>query len=183
MTNIKLKENEIEYTFKKSRRAKRMRLAVYCDGNCVVTVPHGFNMVNMEKFIMEKSDWIRQKINYFKKRKFNSILAKSNKGECRKLKLQARELAENRIAYFNQIYDFRYNKISIRNQKTRWGSCSKKGNLSFNYKIALIPENIADYIIVHELCHLQEFNHSSKFWSLVAKTIPNHEEIRRKLKY
>jgi predicted metal-dependent hydrolase len=180
---INLKENKIDYILKKSRRAKRMRLVVYCDGNCVVTVPHGFSMANMEKFILEKSDWIRRKVNYFKKRNFNPVFVRSSKREYQKLKLQALQLTENRIAYFNQIYNFSYNKISIRNQKTRWGSCSKKGNLSFNCKIALLPENIADYIIVHELCHLQEFNHSPKFWRLVEKTILNHKEIRKKLRY
>ncbi len=68
------------------------------------------------------------------------------------------------------------------NQRTKWGSCSKKGNLNFNYKIALMPEKIADYIVVHELCHLKEFNHSRKFWNLVVKIIPDYLEIKKELK-
>ena len=83
---------------------------------------------------------------------------------------------------FNQIYGFQYNKINIRNQKTRWGSCSKKGNLNFNYKIALLPEKYADYIVVHELCHLKEFNHSRSFWNLVARTIPDFRERKKRIK-
>ena len=76
----------------------------------------------------------------------------------------------------------RFNKINIKNQKTRWGSCSKKGNLNFNYKIALLPQHLADYIIVHELCHLGEFNHSRSFWNLVAKVFPEYLGIRNELR-
>jgi predicted metal-dependent hydrolase len=94
----------------------------------------------------------------------------------------ARALAHARLEYFNEFYRHSYTKVTIRNQKTRWGSCSKKGTLSFNYKIALLPLSHADYIIVHELCHLAEFNHSKKFWDLVAKTIPRFREIRRALR-
>jgi hypothetical protein len=94
----------------------------------------------------------------------------------------ARALAKRRIEHFSPIYQVSVRRISIRNQKTRWGSCSTRGNLNFNYKIALIPEHLADYIIVHELCHLREFNHSANFWNLVAQTFPNHLEIREELR-
>ncbi len=91
-------------------------------------------------------------------------------------------IAENRIAYFNRFYQFTINRIAIKNQKTRWGSCSKKGNLNFNYKIALLPAHLADYVIVHELCHLKEFNHSPAFWKLVAKTIKDYKKIKKEFK-
>ena len=97
-------------------------------------------------------------------------------------KKKALEIVNERIIFFNQFYGYKWNNIVIRNQKTRWGSCSKKGNLNFNYKIALLPSEVADYIIVHELCHLGEFNHSQNFWNLVAKTIPDYKAIRKNLK-
>lgn len=99
-----------------------------------------------------------------------------------KHKEQARVLAHERIAHYNTFYNFKVNRISIKNTKSRWGSCSKKGNLNFNYKIALLPAELADYVIVHELCHLAEFNHSQKFWDLVEKTIPNYKIIRSKFR-
>jgi predicted metal-dependent hydrolase len=102
--------------------------------------------------------------------------------EYLKIKEQARELVLKRIDHFNQAYGYRYNKVFIRNQKTRWGSCSLDGNLNFNFKLALIPKEQADYVIVHELCHLDEFNHSQKFWNLVAKTIPEYKRIKKQLK-
>src|SRR5262249_14202616 len=88
-------------------------------------------------------------------------------------KARAKELVTARLAYFNTSYNFKYNKITIRNQVSRWGSCSRKGNLSFNYRIVLLPPEMADYIVVHELCHLGEFNHGPKFWELVERTVPN----------
>jgi len=86
------------------------------------------------------------------------------------------------LEYFNTFYNFKWGRVTIRNQKTRWGSCSKKGNLNFNYKIALLKPSQADYIIVHELCHLKEFNHGKNFWSLVAQTIPDYKEVRSSLR-
>ncbi len=107
-----------------------------------------------------------------------------------KYKEAARALVAERIEYFSAMYrdkygyDFRVGRVSIRNQSTRWGSCSSKGNLNFNYKIALLSPELADYIVVHELCHLGQFNHSQKFWDLVTLAIPDYatrmEELKKK---
>ena len=95
---------------------------------------------------------------------------------------QARRFVEQRIMHFNRFYGFKVGRISIKNQSTRWGSCSSKGNLNFNYKIIYLREELADYLIVHELCHLGEFNHSKRFRALVAKTIPNFVELNKELR-
>ncbi len=110
------------------------------------------------------------------------VSLKGTKKDYKKYKGQALALAVNRILYFNKIYGVKVNKINIKNQKTRWGSCSKKGNLNFNYKIALISGRLADYIIAHELCHLKEFNHKQKFWNLVGQAVPDYLEMRKELK-
>ncbi len=86
-----------------------------------------------------------------------------------------------RLNHYNKFYSFMFNNIRIKNHTSRWGSCSSKGNLNFNYKIVFLADEQADYIIVQELCHLGEFNHSYKFWDLVAKSIPNWKEIRKSL--
>jgi len=75
-----------------------------------------------------------------------------------------------------------FKRVAIRNQKSRWGSCSSQKNLNFNYRLCLLPSDIAEYIIVHELCHLQEMNHSVKFWRLVEKTIPDYKFRQKRLK-
>lgn len=106
------------------------------------------------------------------------IFLNTSKREYRKYKETARALVFNRINYYNRFYKFKVNRIAIKNTKSRWGSCSKKGNLNFNYKVALLPINLADYVIVHELCHLGEFNHSKRFWKLVSLSIPNYKELK-----
>jgi predicted metal-dependent hydrolase len=94
----------------------------------------------------------------------------------------ARELVHARLGYFAPRYGLLYNRVAIRNQKSRWGSCSSKKNLNFNYRIIFLEPHLVDYIIVHELCHLAEFNHSQKFWSLVAQAIPDWQKMRKELK-
>jgi predicted metal-dependent hydrolase len=178
---IELHKKQVEYTLKVSKRARRMRLAVYCDGSFVVTVPAAMKANLIEQFIIRKSQWILEKIEYFKSFS-DRIFIRSGKKDFLEHKEAAFILAQERIEYFNRIYRFKFNEINIKNQKTRWGSCSRKGNLNFNFKIAVLPKRLADYIVVHELCHLGEFNHSQKFWKLVAKTIPDYSEIRNELK-
>ncbi len=93
----------------------------------------------------------------------------------------ARALVHRKLNEFNRHYGFTYHRVAIRDQHSRWGSCSKKGNLNFNYRLALLPERLVDAIIVHELCHLKEFNHGPRFWALMAETIPDHKVRKAEL--
>lgn len=102
--------------------------------------------------------------------------------EYKKYREQAREFVQAKVEEINKIYKFSFGKIVIKNHKTRWGSCSKKKNLNFNYKIIFLPKRLAEYIVVHELCHLREFNHSHKFWNLVSRAVPECEEIAAQIK-
>jgi predicted metal-dependent hydrolase len=115
-------------------------------------------------------------------RRFRPFRKRRNRKEYLKNKEQARTFVKEKLEHFNQFYNLTWQRVSIRNQKRRWGSCSQKGNLNFNYKILFLPERCADYIIVHELCHLQEFNHSRRFWELVARAIPDYREMRKELR-
>jgi len=99
-----------------------------------------------------------------------------------KYKEEARCLVKERVVVFGEIYKVSPKRIAIKNTKSRWGSCSKKGNLNFNYRIVFLSPALADYLIVHELCHLKEFNHSSRFWNLVALSLPDYKKLRKILK-
>jgi len=171
----------IAYTLRRSSRARRLRLTVYCTGSVVLTAPSSLGLRHMEDFILQKTAWIIAKLDFFKKHP-QPLPVKASKKEFAALKPQAFSLAKRKVDHWNRFYGFEYNRINIKNQTTRWGSCSKKGNLNFNYKIVKLGERLVDYLVVHELCHLKEFNHSEKFWALVAKTIPEYKACRKELK-
>lgn len=94
----------------------------------------------------------------------------------------AREMVLERLSLFNLHYQLTWNRVSIRNQSRCWGSCTSLKNLNFNYKLLFLPPHLRDYIIVHELCHLKELNHSKVFWDLVAEQIPEYRFLARELK-
>ncbi len=171
---IKIKDREIEYALNKSRRARHIRLCVNYDAKVSVTLPYRLPEKIAEKFLREKSDWILEKVSFYKNQK--TPILRDGRYDFHEYKKEARRMILERLDFFNKSYDFKFNKIFIKNQRSKWGSCSVNKNLNFNFKLALIPKGCADYIIVHELCHLGEFNHSKRFWKLVEKTIPDYRE-------
>jgi len=175
---ININGKEINYQLKSSCQFKRISLKIYGDGLFVVSKPKIVGISFVEKFIKSKSNWIMEKLEKLSI-KNNCIKPIERRERYLINKELARNLIEKKVKYFSQIYGFSCNKISIRNQSTRWGSCSKKGNLNFNYKIMFLPDNIVDYIIIHELCHLKEFNHSNRFWNLVNSIIPDYRSIKK----
>jgi len=170
----------IAYTLKKVRRSRHIRISVYQDGRVVITAPYYETYKRMERFLRENKSWIAAKIQAQKNKKV--VAPGGDKNHYKKHKKEARLVIQEKLDFFNEYYKFPYARVSIRNQKTRWGSCSEHGNLNFSYKILFLPKEAADYIIVHELCHLKEMNHSRHFWNLVAETIPNYRAIRKNLK-
>lgn len=97
-------------------------------------------------------------------------------------KKACKPLMEQRVAYFAEQMQLSYGRITLKEQKTCWGSCSSKRNLNFNWKLLLMPPEIMDYVIVHELSHLREMNHSKKFWSIVEEVLPDYKGRRKWLK-
>lgn len=179
---ITLENEEVEYSVRESARARCLRIIVHPGGELSATLPLGMNIQKLENFIRQKADWILRKINLAKKRKPAFLLPKSSRREYLDKREAARSLAEAKLEEFNNFYNLKYGRISIRNQKSRWGSCSRKGNLNFNYRIVHLPEKYLNYIIVHELCHLKEFNHSKNFWDLVAETIPDCKNLKKEFR-
>ncbi|KKT34962.1 MAG: hypothetical protein UW24_C0018G0035 [Parcubacteria group bacterium GW2011_GWA2_44_12] len=174
------------FVMRKSARARRMRITVYNSGRVVLTLPKSMKETKGVLFLREKKRWILKKLaSVIKTRNNTSPHAPPlpfKSGDFHQHQHKAREVIQERVAYFNEIYRASYRRITIRNQKTRWGSCSKNGNLNFNYKILFLPSALRDYIIVHELCHLLHFNHSKNFWSAVESAVPNHRALRKELK-
>lgn len=177
---ININGKDIDYVFRRTKSFKSVKLAIYQDGHFVITAPKWYPMYVLNKFIEEKSQWI---FNQVKDIDFDLLHKKqaAESAEYKKSVKLARSIIHSRLEFFNCHYNFVYNRVAIKNQKTCWGSCSQKANLNFNYKIINLPEEMRDYVIVHELCHLQELNHSKRFWNLVSEVVPNYRTLRRKL--
>lgn len=139
-------------------------------------------MMLIERFVTKRADWIREKQVHFAKNPvsaFSLLFRKRDRREFAALRDRALVILTERLEHFNKIYGFTYGRITIRDQHSRWGSCSAKGNINFNYKLILLPDELRDYVVVHELCHLGEFNHSRAFWSLVARAVQSIKNSRR----
>lgn len=176
----KKNENEFAYTIKKHRRAKYMRLSVYPDGRVVLTLPYWVAKYKGKDYVEEKREWILKQIETQKEKyKDRQVLTRA---DYLKHKEVARKLITERVKYFNQFYNFSYKRIFIKDAKTMWGSCSAKGNLNFNYKLLFLTPEQRDYVVVHELCHLKELNHSKRFWDLVKQQVPHVERIKKELR-
>lgn len=177
---ITLYNRKIPYSIRKSTRAKRLRIAVYLNCDVVVTLPYHKNISDVEAYLKQKSKWISAKLDYFREARGLNIKNKSISFSDNKE--AAYKLAMLTVKRFSNLYGFEYNKILIKNHKSKWGSCSRKGNLNFNYRIVFLPKRLAEYIVVHELCHLVELSHSQKYWRLVEKALPNYKELIANLK-
>ncbi|MFH0856977.1 MAG: M48 family metallopeptidase [bacterium] len=178
---ILLNGKKFQYTFKKSRRARRLSITINNSGCLFASVPWKCNEKSAEDFMLKKSSWI---INTIEKVKNNAVPLEKiqpikNLKDC---KPEVELFLIERLSYYNKFYSFPYNKIRVKKLARNWGSCSIRKILNFNYLIFFLPSDLADYIVVHELCHLKEMNHSRRFWDLVAKTVPDHKERRKKLR-
>ena len=170
----------IEYISRVSRQSRRLRISVRADGRVILTRPFFIAPRTAEQFLRAKLSWILEQQARFKSQP--PFIQPNTRRDYLRDREKARCLITERLEYFNRLYKFTYHRVAIRDQKTRWGSCSKKGNLNFSYRLLDLEAGDRDYIIVHELCHLREFNHSPRFWRLVAQAIPDYETRRKKLR-
>ncbi len=174
---------DIQFERRESSYAKNLGLTVYPDSRVVITVPRGSPIDAVDRYLEENTAWITKRLKEMEKYR-GCVSLPGGRRDYLKHKETARSFVTARLLMFNQVYGLEYNRVSIKNLRASWGSCSELGNLNYNYKIVHLPEPLAEYIVVHELCHLAEFNHSKRFWALVGRTVPDHP-VRRKalLKY
>ena len=167
----------VPYQIIKSDR-KTIAIQIKPDGQVVVRCPRRMRIEDARRFVESKANWIEK---HLAKRPPQNVVKYTPK-EVERLREQARKLVTERVRYYAPIIGVPYGQIAIRTQHTRWGSCSSKGNLNFNCLLALVPPDVLDYVVVHELCHRKELNHSALFWSQVEKTIPDYKMHRKWLK-
>jgi predicted metal-dependent hydrolase len=175
----------IIYNTRSNIHTRRLSITVHPDGRVIVSAPRWAGQSAIDRFVASKSAWIERALDRF--RPFRPIVSRprrnrrAERARYESHREAARRLAHERLAHWNQFYGFRIGRIVIRDQRTRWGSASARGHLNFNYRIALLSQRLSDYIIVHELCHLGQMNHSRAFWDLVSQTIPDWKERRAEL--
>ena len=164
---------------------KTVAISVNSDLSVTVKAPQGVSEKDIYRILEEKKAWICTHLEQVKrdKARYESSGAKKLTYEdINMLADKAIEVIPKRVKYFAPIVGVTYGRITIRNQKTRWGSCSAKGNLNFNCLLMLTPPKVLDYVVVHELCHRKEMNHSKSFWTEVEKVMPDYKEAVRWLK-
>ena len=168
-------------------RSNRKTVAIQVNSDLSVTVraPRSASEKDIEEILKKKEAWINRHIEKIKKTKERLEAEPTEKLTREKviaLAEEALKVIPARVEYFARVIGVTYGKITIRNQKTRWGSCSSKGNLNFNCLLMLAPPEVLDYVVVHELCHRKQMNHSKAFWSEVEKVLPDYKEARKWLK-
>lgn len=157
-----------------------MKLSIYPDGRVILTLPYRVSQDTGRAYVEEKREWIHAQINQYRAQHAGKRIF--TRSDYLAHKEHARRIITARVMHFNQFYQFAYNKIAIKDMRTMWGSCSAKRNLNFNYKLLFLTPEQRDYVIVHELCHLKELNHSKRFWDLVRQCVPDLSRIRSELR-
>lgn len=174
----------MKVTVIKSRR-KTIAIQVNSDLSVTVRAPYGVTEKYIEEFLNKNEVWISKQMNEIKAKKKSAESKNAENVTLDKIKIladQALKIIPTRVEYFARIIGITYGNITIRNQKTRWGSCSSKGDLNFNCLLMLAPSEVLDYVVVHELCHRKQMNHSKAFWAEVEKVFPDYKESIKWLK-
>ncbi|MCU0653588.1 MAG: M48 family metallopeptidase [Candidatus Pacebacteria bacterium] len=176
---IILNGQKIAYCLITNPRARNLRITIKPGGVVFATKPRFLADRDVEKFLRDKSGWVLKKISQLKNRR---QIGAGTRADYERNAETARKVILEKLSKFRTVYAVDFGRVAIRDTKTRWGSCSRKGNLNFNYRVAFLPERLADYVVVHEMCHLRELNHSARFWDLVAVAVPDYRAARRELK-
>ncbi len=174
-------KEKIEIEIIKSNR-KTIAIEVRTDLRVIVRAPKRASNREIMKFVEQKQDWIAKHLAQMQIR-YEEVWRRKEElftdDDIRKMKDEAKKIIPDRVKYYADIMGVTFGKITIKNQKTRWGSCSSKGNLNFNCMLMLTPERVRDYVVIHELCHLRQMNHSKLFWAEVEKVMPDYKVYRQ----
>jgi predicted metal-dependent hydrolase len=159
--------------FVRHRRARRYILRVLDDGRLRVTLPRWGSQKEAREFVDRSNEWIARQL-----RKQPSRPAVSGVHEAELRERASKELPQ-RLIELAEIHGITVTRVSVRNQRTRWGACSAHGSITLNWRLILTPGFVRDYVIIHELMHRRELNHSKRFWSHVATACPRYDEARQ----
>lgn len=173
---------KITYVIQKSRR-RSISVSVMTDNLVLVKAPYGTTERMVQEFLLSKKDWITK---HLKKQNMEEEKAESlgllSADEIKQIKKQARKIIPQRVEYWANKIGVTYGRIAIRLQSSRWGSCSVDGNLNFNCLLVIMPPEIMDSVVVHELCHRRHMNHSKEFYAEIDRVFPDYKRCNKWLK-
>lgn len=180
MTKTITLESVGQVVLARSRRAKRASISIRPFRPVRVAVPYRSSFRSAERFLIDNLAWVIENVNGVRaiEKEHESTLGSIDKLD-RKL---ARQVLTDRLEELARVHGFTYNKVSIRNQKTRWGSCSHDNNISLNMNLVRLDDRLRDYVLLHELVHTRVKNHSKKFWAELDKYVGNAKQLDRQLK-
>lgn len=173
--------NMLEYELIRSRR-KTLVLYVRPDGRIEVRAPLSTSAAYIERFVKQKQEWILNTRSRLAERQAAKKTIRLTASEEAQYKKHAKALFQQKCRYFSEQMELRPASVKVNSAKTRWGSCNRKGNINFTYRLLFAPEELIDYVVVHELAHLKEMNHSADFWAVVEQAMPDYRVRRKKLK-
>lgn len=174
----------IPYEIIKSQR-RTISVEIRSDSSVLVRIPQRMTKAETKTFVDGKAEWIVSHRQQMKERMEANPKIRLEDRREETLKLWNGEGGRQflkRVSEWAGKMGVTYGRITIRDQKTRWGSCSSKGNLNFNWKLLAVPQELSDYVIVHELAHRLEMNHSPRFWAVVEQQLPDYKQLRQELK-
>ncbi len=162
-------------------RSKRKSVSIEIKaGEIVVRAPKRMKDKEIAKFLELKKDWIEKHLEIYAKRQQELESIKPfTEDELKEITLKAKKIIPERVGFYAEKIGVTYNRITIRHQKTRWGSCSSLGNLNFNCLLVLLPEEVLDSVVVHELCHRKHMNHSKAFYDEIEKVFPQYKACHK----
>lgn len=184
-------KEDIVCTLKWSDR-RSYGISIEATGEVMLHLPLSGSVRDAARMAEEKRGWIIEKVLMQRQRLEEAQKKEAQRDKCytpeqrsaleKRYREAAKEYVPKRAAYYAAFLGVSYDRIRIAGQKTRWGSCSSNKTLSFNWKLMLAPPKVLDYVVVHEVCHLREMNHSPRFWALVESLMPDYKQQRKWLK-
>ena len=169
----------MDYEIIYSKR-KTLCLQVKQNGAVVIRAPFGTTRAKIEEFVLKHRDWVAKKVEIAKNKPISIDML--DESEIKRLKALAYEIIPPRAEYYANLVGVSYASISINRAKTRFGSCSSQKRLNFSCNLMRYPIEAIDYVVLHEIAHLKELNHSKRFWAIVEKHMPDYKERKRILK-
>jgi len=166
--------------FERSKRARRVIISIKPFKGVRVAVPYRVSFNKAEEFVHSKIDWTKMQLEKMKQyeREYNFTSGVNDNID----KTRAKSMLTGRLKYLAGKHGYTYNRVFIRNQRTRWGSCSHKNNISLNMKLVLLPEELMDYVILHELVHTHRKDHSKAFWAEMDNLVGDGKKLSSKLR-